>query len=245
MIAQRLAIVAIVATWSVPTIVGAQHAKAESTAAHASAPAKESAREHGAEHAPSSAKKDAAAEPVPQKSPATEASKDAGKSVAKPTSEHAAAKSDGKDKDTGAHGVEEAKGPAHASAEKASSEKEAEPAAGGKKVASAASARGKTAPKNELEAALRRIDEQMASIRTSPSAAQSGKPRAANETRPARVSPPPAPSVTRISLSWRTTLVWEQELDGGTDAAQDAPHVGLVWPIEPLESTPIAPTSAR
>ena len=244
MIAQRLAIVAIVATWSVPTIVGAQHAKAESTAAHASAPAKESAKEHGAEHAPSSAKKDAAAEPVPQKSAAKEASKDAGKSVAKPTSEHAAAKSDGKDKDTGAHGVDEAKGPAHASAEKASSEKEAEPAAGGKKVASAASARSRTGPKNELEAALKRIDEQIATMGTSPSAAQSGKPRIANDARTVRVSS--TPSTARIHLSWRTTLVWSPEVDGETDAARDTPHVDLVWPAtEPLKSTPITPGSVH
>ena len=169
MIAQRLAIVAIVATWSVPTIVGAQHAKAESTAAHASAPAKESAKERPAEHASSPAKKDAAAEPVPQKPPAKEASKDSGKTGAMPIPEHAAAKSDGKDRDTGSRHVEDAvrqaehqeksaaakngpgraKGsvPAHASAEKASSEKDAE-------VAGTASSRTKTAPKNEREAAL-------------------------------------------------------------------------------------------
>ena len=206
MIAQRLAIAAIVATWSVPTIVAAQHAKAEPTAAHATAPAKEPAKARGAEHATSPAKKEVAAEPLPQKSPAKEASKDASTGAAKPTSEHAEAKSDGKDKVT-------------------------------------APARSKTTPKNEMEAALKRIDEQMATMRTSPVAAQSSRPRAASEPRAERVSP--APAVARINLSWRTSLVWEPELDGGTDAAHDGPHVELVWPIERLESTPLAPTSAR
>ena len=246
MIAQRLAIAAIVATWSVPTVVVAQHAKAEPTAAHGTASSAAPAKESADEHASSPSKKDVHAEPVPHKSPAKEASTDAGKRAAKPTSEHAAAKSDGKnkDKDTVARRVEEAKAPAHASAERASSEKEAEPAtSGGKKVASTASARSKTSPKNELEAALKRIDEQIATMRTSPAAAQPAKPRAASETRPERVSP--TPSVARINLSWRTTLVWEPELEGREEAARDARHVGLVWPIEPLESTPLAPTSTR
>ena len=259
MIAQRLAVAAIVATWSVPTIVVAQHAKAESTAAHATAPAKESA----GEHASSPAKKDVAAEPVPHKSPAKEAPKDAGRSAAKPTSEHAEAKSDGKDKHVSARHVEEATrqaepkekssaakdGPrsdkgcvsAHASADRASSEKDAEPAtSGGKKVASAAAARSKTAPRNELEAALKRIDEQIGTMRTSPAAAQPGKPRAANETRAVR--PSPMPSVARVHLSWRTTLVWSSDLDGEADRKSDMPRVGLVWPAtEPLKSTAIAP----
>ena len=239
MIAQRVAIAAIVAMWSVPTMVTAQHA-AESTTKHAAATAKEPA----VEHASSPAKKDAAAEPLPQKSPAKEASKDAGQSAAKPVAEHAAAKSDGK-KDTGARHVEEAKAPAHASAEGASSGKDAEPAtSGAKKVASSASARSKTAPKNELDAALRRIDEQIAAMRTSPQTVQSGKPRVANDARTVRVAA--APVAARIHLSWRTALVWSPEVDGETDAAHDAahdaPHVALVWPAtEPLKSTPITP----
>ncbi|MEQ1907231.1 MAG: hypothetical protein ABMA15_00310 [Vicinamibacterales bacterium] len=205
------------ATWSVPTIVVAQHAKAESTAAHGAAPSA---------------------------APAKETPKDANKGAAKPTSEHAAAKSDGKDKDTVAHEVEGAKGPAHASAEKASSAKEAEPAAGGKKVARPASARSKTAPKNELEAALKRIDEQIAVMRTSPSAAQSSKPRVESDARSVRAVP--APSTARVHLSWRTALVWAPELDGEADGAHEAPHVELVWPAtEPLKSTPITLGSVR
>lgn len=240
MIPQRLAIVAIVATWSVPTIVVAQHAKAEPAAAHTAAPAKEPS-----ERGTSPAKKELAAEPLPQRSPSKEALKEGpGESAAKPTSEHAAVKSDGKGKDMTARQAEDAKGPTHASAEKASSEKDAEPAtSGGKKVASTASARSKTEPKNDLDAALKRIDEQLATMRTSPSTAQSGKPRATNEARAVRVASPP--SIARVHLSWRTALVWSPELEGEADAARDAPHVELVWATEPLTSTPITPGSVH
>lgn len=228
MIAHRLAIVAIVATWSVPTIVRAQHAKAESTAAKKSVAA-ESVAEKASDKAPA---KDAAKEPA----------KTAAKVSTKPAPEEPAAKSDSRGKV--APPVEEAKAEHQ---EKGSPSKE--------------SARSKPAPKNNLEAALKRIDEQLATMRPGTPAAQAAKPRtsaatravsdahgaeprAVSETRAARGSAAPAPQ--RVHLSWRTNLVWAPEVEGSDLAAANAPHFELVWPAaEPLKSTPIAAGTVR
>ena len=252
------------ATWLMPTTVVAQHAKeepaahtaasAKGSAEHAAAPAKASA----AEHAATTTKHEPAEEPA-RKPSAKSAEKEPTKATERgsvkaeikhsviPELDEVPTKTDlHSKKETAAakEGGHPEKGHAPTTSEHASISKEHESATGGgTKGASAASTHGKVAPKSELQAALARIDEQMANKHTSAPAPRSPEVRVTSETR-TRVTPTSAP--TRVHLNWRTTLVWSDDLEDVDSKRRDAPRVGLVWtPPEPLASTPIRPTATR
>lgn len=243
MSAPRLLLACITAVALAPVTVTAQHGK---EASHA--PTKEVA----AEHATGASKHD--------ETPATSAAKDGHKTTEPKGAAHEAAHKDeppakadtagkkpaatAKDDGHGEHAPSTEHGEKHAASDKPAAA-HGEEASGHKGKATASSRTKAPAQKNELAAALKRIDDQIAVMRA-PKPERAPAPRRGVDTRAARTAhATPATQVPpRVRLSWRTTLLWTNELDGDGAAAEPAPHVALVWAPEPIAARPV-PALAR
>lgn len=240
----RLALACVLTAALVPTGLSAQHAK---DSKEETKPTHAAAKEDAAEHAPS-----AKHESVSSKSTSKESAKEGTKSQSERAKasaheeEEAPAKAEHGEKKSGASARESARGGKEVAEAHDKEEKESESAKG----KSSSTARGKAAtknePKSELEAALKRIDDQISVMRAKPEpadarAAARGRSESRAESRPVRVAPPAAAAPARVHLSWRTTLLWTNDLDAEGGVREETPHVGLVWTPEPIPAKPVPP----